>query len=47
MSSTAPPLPATQPALHRKPHALSVTRRAETLTAWALVLPAFLGFGIF
>jgi multiple sugar transport system permease protein len=49
MSSTAPPLAAAsqQPALHRKPHALSVTRRSETLTAWALVLPAFLGFAVF
>jgi multiple sugar transport system permease protein len=49
MSSTAPPLAAAsqQPALRRKPHALSVTRRAETLTAWALVLPAFIGFAVF
>ena len=29
------------------PHALSRTRRAETLTAWALVLPAFIGFALF
>ena len=29
------------------PHALSPTRRAETLTAWALVLPAFIGFAVF
>ncbi|MEO6856396.1 MAG: sugar ABC transporter permease [Rhodoferax sp.] len=29
------------------PHALSLTRRAETLTAWALVLPAFIGFMVF
>nr|WP_315201694.1 sugar ABC transporter permease [uncultured Albidiferax sp.] len=29
------------------PHALSPTRRAETLTAWALVLPAFIGFVLF
>ncbi len=29
------------------PHALSRTRRAETLTAWALVLPAFIGFVLF
>jgi multiple sugar transport system permease protein len=29
------------------PHALSPTRRTETLTAWALVLPAFTGFALF
>jgi multiple sugar transport system permease protein len=29
------------------PHALSPTRRTETLTAWALVLPAFIGFALF
>jgi multiple sugar transport system permease protein len=29
------------------PHALSITRRAETLTAWFLVLPAFIGFVVF
>jgi multiple sugar transport system permease protein len=29
------------------PHALSATRRSETLTAWALVLPAFIGFVLF
>lgn len=28
-------------------HALSATRRAETLTAWALVLPALIGFVAF
>jgi multiple sugar transport system permease protein len=33
--------------LRRRPHALSVTRRAETLTAWGLVLPAFIGFALF
>ncbi|WP_295961034.1 sugar ABC transporter permease [Rhodoferax sp.] len=31
----------------QSPHALSPTRRAETLTAWALVLPAFIGFMVF
>ncbi|MBC7682164.1 MAG: sugar ABC transporter permease [Ferruginibacter sp.] len=29
------------------PHALSPARRAETLTAWALVLPVFIGFVLF
>ena len=29
------------------PHALSAARRAETLTAWALVLPAGIGFLLF
>ncbi|WP_367849190.1 carbohydrate ABC transporter permease [Rhodoferax sp. WC2427] len=31
----------------RSPHALSPTRRSETLTAWALVLPALIGFVLF
>ena len=31
----------------RAPHSLGPTRRAETLTAWALVLPAFIGFMLF
>ena len=35
------------PLPHKKPHALSSTRRDETLTAWALVLPAFIGFLVF
>ena len=35
------------PVLHKKPHALSLTRRDETLTAWGLVLPAFIGFVVF
>nr|WP_315465475.1 sugar ABC transporter permease [uncultured Rhodoferax sp.] len=30
-----------------RPHALSKSRRAQTLTAWALVLPALLGFLVF
>ena len=30
-----------------RPHALSATRRAETLTAWALILPALIGFALF
>jgi multiple sugar transport system permease protein len=32
------------PAQARPPHALSAGRRAETLTGWALVLPALIGF---
>ena len=32
---------------HAKPSALSATRRAETLTAWGMVLPAFIGFVLF
>lgn len=31
----------------RQPHALAKTRRAETLTGWGLVLPAFIGFVVF
>ena len=40
-------LPAPPAAPARTPHALSAARRAETLTAWALVLPAFIGFVAF
>lgn len=40
MAAPVPPSP-------HAPHALSATRRAETLTAWALVLPAFIGFMVF
>lgn len=40
--SNAPP-----PPLAGRPHSLSRTRRAETLTGWALVLPAFIGFAVF
>ncbi len=32
------------PVKARRTHSLSSTRRAETLTGWALVLPAFIGF---
>lgn len=32
---------------NRAPSAWSATRRAETLTGWALVLPAFIGFAAF
>jgi len=35
------------PSQGRRPHALSATRRGETLTAWALVLPALVGFLLF
>lgn len=38
-SAAAPP--------QRRPHSLGAARRAETLTAWALVLPAFIGFVLF
>jgi multiple sugar transport system permease protein len=44
------PVPAhigAQPKLYKRPNAFSVTRRAETLTALGLVLPAFIGFLIF
>lgn len=44
--SQLPPLPsAAAPARAR--HCLSQTRRAETLSAWGLVLPAFIGFALF
>jgi multiple sugar transport system permease protein len=36
-----------QPTLYKRPNAFSVTRRAETLTALGLVLPAFIGFVVF
>lgn len=36
-----------QPKLHKRPHALSTTRRSETLTALGLVLPALIGFVVF
>jgi multiple sugar transport system permease protein len=36
-----------QPQLYKRPNAFSVTRRAETLTALGLVLPAFIGFLVF
>lgn len=35
------------PSSGRRPHCLSATRRGETLTAWALVLPALVGFLLF
>jgi multiple sugar transport system permease protein len=38
---------AAPPTRARRLHSLSSTRRAETLTAWALVLPAFIGFALF
>lgn len=47
MSTVHAPRAALQPTLRKRPHALSVTRRAETLTAFALVLPAFIGFLVF
>ena len=47
MSTVPASRAALQPTLRKRPHALSVTRRAETLTAFALVLPAFIGFLVF
>jgi len=45
------PLNATRPAqattFHKRPGSLSMSRRAETVTAWALVLPALIGFLVF
>ena len=38
---------AAAPTRARRRHSLSSTRRAETLTGWALVLPAFIGFALF
>lgn len=40
-----PPVPTCAPV--SPPHCLSASRRVETLTAWALVLPAFVGFVLF
>jgi multiple sugar transport system permease protein len=36
-----------EPMLRKRPHALAVTRRSETLTGFALVLPALIGFVVF
>jgi len=47
MQTTVSTLPPPRVASPPKPHALSVTRRAETLTAWALILPALIGFLLF
>lgn len=44
---TAGPVPTARPAREKRAHCLSPSRRAETLTAWALVLPAFIGFALF
>ena len=45
------PLTATRPAqaplFYKRPGALSASRRAETMTAWVLVLPALIGFLVF
>jgi multiple sugar transport system permease protein len=43
----AAPLAPVRLALAPRPHALSATRRAETLTAWCLVCPAAVGFLVF
>ena len=47
MSTLPATRPGPQPTLRKRPHALAVTRRDETLTAFALVLPAFIGFLVF
>ena len=47
MSTIPAARPGPQPGLRKRPHALAVTRRGETLTAFALVLPAFIGFLVF
>lgn len=50
MSTAAPRLvspPQPRPHRVRWPQSLSPSRRAETLTAWALVLPALVGFLVF
>jgi multiple sugar transport system permease protein len=47
MSSLPATHPGPQTTLRKRPHALAVTRRAETLTGFALVLPAFIGFLVF
>jgi multiple sugar transport system permease protein len=47
MSTASAPRPVREPVFHKRPGALSASRRAETLTAWALILPALLGFLVF
>ncbi|MEY4757985.1 MAG: hypothetical protein RJA34_2883 [Pseudomonadota bacterium] len=47
MSTVSAPRPVREPVFHKRPGALSASRRAETLTAWALILPALLGFLVF
>jgi multiple sugar transport system permease protein len=47
MDPLSPSLIAPTPGALRKPWALSRTRRAETFTAWALILPALIGFLVF
>ncbi len=47
MSPSAASTSAASPPLRRASGALDVTRRAETFTGWALVLPAFIGFVVF
>lgn len=49
MNSAASLAPTPEASAHRpsKAHGLSATRRSETLTAWALVLPALIGFLVF
>jgi multiple sugar transport system permease protein len=47
MTTLTAPAKAAEPVLHKRPHALSSTRRGETLTAFGLVLPALIGFLVF
>ena len=47
MDPLSPSLIAPTSGALRKPRALSRTRRAETLTAWVLILPALIGFLVF
>ena len=47
MSTIPAPRTGVQPKLRKRPHALSHTRRSETLTALGLVLPALIGFVVF
>jgi len=47
LSDQTSPAQAAAPTRARRLHSLSSTRRAETLTGWALVLPAFVGFAVF
>ena len=47
MQAMPDPRPPAEPAFHKPLHAFSPSRRAETLTGWALLLPAFIGFLVF
>jgi len=47
MHALPDPRPPADPVFHKPLHAFSPSRRAETLTGWALLLPAFIGFLVF